>query len=80
MGVGEEQEGRLDTENHPHQQLAAKHHLPGTDPHFQDYPGQQESPQGLCEDDGEGVPQGQVLDTGEGEQYPQSHTQTLQAH
>ena len=60
-----EEEGRLDTEDHPTQQQTTKYNFPGSDPDAERQPGQQDSPQRLREHDGEGVTQRHEEDTGE---------------
>ena len=75
-----EEEGRLDTEDHPAHQQTPEQDLPCADLYAENYPGEEDRPQRLREHDGEGVPQGHVEDTRELEQYSQAANQTLQQH
>ena len=73
-----EKERRLDAEHQTTDEETAERDLPCADPQSQDQSGEEQCPERLREDDGEGVPQRHVEDTGELEQYSQSSDQSLQ--
>ena len=75
-----EKERRLDTEHQTTDEETAERDLPCADPQSQDQSGEEQGPERLREDDGEGVPQRHEEDTGELEEVLETTHHPLHHH